>query len=131
MKLKKIVFLFHLTSKSVEFIDLFNTPKVTYKGDRDIIKSNVAMLISDMALKIANLTMRKVLDIITIVTTILVLGILGGGFFTFKYVTSEKFQQKLLDKVLGSVGDMMPKVLDNNLPSMTGPSLPTTKLPKF
>lgn len=131
MKLKKIAFLFHLTSKSVEFIDLFNTPKVTYKGDRDIIKSNVAMLISDMALKIANLTMRKVLDIISIVTTILVLGIIGTGFFTYKTVTSQKFQQKLLDKVLGSVGDMMPKVLDNNLPSMTGPSLPTTKLPKF
>ncbi len=131
MKLKKIVFLFHLTSKSVEFIDLFNTPKVTYKGDRDIIKSNVAMLISDMALKIANLTMRKVLDIITIVTTILVLGILGGGFFTFKYVTSEQFKSKLMKEVMGNVSGLMPKVLDQGLPKMTGPSLPTTKLPKF
>jgi len=131
MKLKKIVFLFHLTSKSVEFIDLFNTPKVTYKGDRDIIKSNVAMLISDMALKIANLTMRKVLDIITIVTTILVLGILGGGFFTFKYVTSEQFKSKLMKEVMGNVSGLMPKALDQGLPKMTGPSLPTTKLPKF
>lgn len=75
--------------------------------------------------------MRKILDGLTILTTILTLGILGTGFFTYRTVTSQKFQQKLLDKVLGSVGDMMPKVLDNNLPSMTGPSLPTTKLPKF
>jgi Na+/citrate or Na+/malate symporter len=99
-------------------------PKVTYKGDRPIINSNTAMLITDIALIIANFTMRKVLDIITIVTGILMLGILGGGFFTYKYVTSESFQNKMMDKVLGGVGDMMPKVLDNSLPKMTGPSLP-------
>ena len=68
--------------------------------------------------------MRKVLDIITIVTSILVLGILGTGFFTYRTVTSEEFQKKLLDKVLDSVGDMMPKVLDNSLPKMTSPALP-------
>ena len=70
--------------------------------------------------------MRKVLDGLTILTAILTLGILGTGFFTYKTVTSEKFQQKLLDKVLGSVGDMMPKVLDDSLPKMTGGSIPTT-----
>ena len=70
--------------------------------------------------------MRKVLDGLSILTAILTLGIIGTGFFTYKTVTSEKFQQKLLDKVLKSVGDMMPKVLDNNLPSMTGGSIPTT-----
>ena len=84
-----------------------------------------------MALIIANLTMRKVLDALTIVTTILVLGILGGGFFTYRYLTSEGFQKKMMDKVLGGVTSMMPKVLDDSLPKMTGPSLPTTKLPNF
>jgi len=78
----------------------------------------------------ANLTMRKVLDIITIVTGILMLGILGGGFFTYKYVTSENFQKKIMDKVLGGVGNMMPKVLDDSLPKMTGPSIPK-QLPKL
>ena len=79
--------------------------------------------------------MRKILDGLTILTAILTLGILGTGFFTYKTVTSEKFQQKLLDKVLGSVGDMMPKVLDDNLPKMTGGSIPTIPkvpaIPKF
>ena len=75
--------------------------------------------------------MRKVLDIITIVTAILMLGILGGGFFTYRYVTSENFQKKIMDKVLGGVGDMMPKVLDKSLPSMTGPSLPLPQKPKL
>ena len=71
--------------------------------------------------------MRKALDIISIVTSILVLGIIGTGFFTYRTVTSEKFQKDMMDKVLGGVGDMMPKVLDNNLPEMTGPSLPFKK----
>ena len=89
------------------------------------------MLITDIALIIANFNMRKALDIITIVTGILVLGILGTGFFTYRTVTSEKFQKQMMDKILGGVGDMMPKVLDNSLPKMTGPSLPTKTLPKF
>tara|TARA_R100001086_G_scaffold5518_1_gene3480 strand:- start:202 stop:429 length:228 start_codon:yes stop_codon:yes gene_type:complete len=75
--------------------------------------------------------MRKVLDIITIVTSILVLGIIGTGFFTYRTVKSEKFQKQIMDKVLGGVGDMMPKVLDDSLPKMTGPSLPLPQKPKL
>ena len=76
------------------------------------------------AFKNASFNMRKILDIITIVTAILMVGILGGGFFTYKYLTSESFQKQMMDKVLGGVGDMMPKVLDDNLPEMTGVSIP-------
>ena len=74
---------------------------------------------------------RKILDTLTIVSTILVLGIISGGFFTYRYLTSEGFQKQMMDKVLGGVGDMMPKVLDNNLPKMTGPSLPLPQKPKL
>ena len=77
-----------------------------------------------MARAICSLIMRKALDIITIVTGILMLGILGGGFFTFKYVTSEQFKTKIMNEVLGGVSGMMPKVLDQGLPEVTGPSLP-------
>ena len=77
-----------------------------------------------MARAICSLTMRKVLDIITIVTTILVLGILGGGFFTYKYVTSEQFKAKIMNQVLTEVKGLLPNVLDKGLPDMTGPSLP-------
>ena len=83
------------------------------------------------AFKNASLNMRKILDIITIVTGILMLGILGGGFFTFKYVTSEQFKAKILNEIMGNVSNLMPKVLDKGLPDMTGPSVPTNSLPKF
>jgi hypothetical protein len=52
------------------------------------------------------------------------LGILGGGFFTFKYVTSEQFKAKMMNQVMGNVQGMMPKVLDEALPKTTGKSLP-------
>lgn len=74
---------------------------------------------------------RKILDAITIVSAILVLGIIGGGFFTYKYVTGDKFQKQMMDKVLGGVGGMMPKVLDDSLPEMTGPSIPLPQKPKL
>ena len=82
------------------------------------------MLITEQARTICSLIMRKALDIITIVTGILMLGILGGGFFTYKYVQSPQFQKKVMDKVLGEVQGLMPDVLGNSLPDVTGPSLP-------
>ena len=82
------------------------------------------MLITDIALITANFIMRKVLDIITIVTGVLMLGILGGGFFTFKYVTSEQFKNKMLNEVMGSVNKLMPKMLDSKIPKMTSPHVP-------
>ena len=82
------------------------------------------MLITEQARTICSLIMRKALDIITIVTGILMLDILGGGFFTYKYVQSPQFQKKIMDKVLGEVQGLMPDVLGNALPDVTGPSLP-------
>ena len=75
--------------------------------------------------------MRKVLDALTILSTILVLGILGGGFFTYKYVQSPQFQKKIMDKVLGEVQGLMPDVLGNALPDVTGESMPLPVKPSI
>ena len=74
--------------------------------------------------------MRKILDALTILTTVLVLGILGGGFFTYKYVSSEQFKVKIMNSILGEVKGLLPNVLDKGLPDMTGPSIPTPPLQK-
>jgi len=70
--------------------------------------------------------MRKALDIITIVTGILMLGILGGGFFTYKYVSSEQFKAKIMNQILGEVKGLLPNVMNNALPKTTGISMPIT-----
>ena len=51
----------------------------------------------------------------------------GGAYFGYKYVTSEQFQTKMMNKVLVGVQGMMPKVLDKSLPSTTGQSIPFIK----
>ena len=97
---------------------------MTYRGAKPIIRKSTINVSGTLALINASLNMRKVLDIITIVTGILMVGILGGGFFTFKYVTSEQFKAKILNEVLENVQGLMPKVLDNALPDATGQSIP-------
>lgn len=88
------------------------------------------MLITEQARTICSLIMRKALDIITIVTGILVLGILGGGFFTYKYLSSEQFKAKIMNSILGEVKGLLPNVMDNALPKTTGPSFALPTPPK-
>ena len=51
----------------------------------------------------------------------------GGAYFGYKYVTSEQFKSKIMKEIIGNVQGMMPKLLDNGLPKMTGPSMPIIK----
>ena len=67
---------------------------------------------------------QKIANILSIVSFVLVSSVIGGGYFGYKYVTSEQFQNKMMNKVLGGVQGMMPKVLDNALPKMTRESIP-------
>ena len=128
MKQQKIVFLYLLTSRLCDCIDRCKTPKVTYKGDRPIISSNTAMLITDMAFKIANFIMfQKIANVLSIISFLMVTSMSGGAYFGYKYVTSENFKAKVMNEILGNVQGMMPKLLDNGLPKMTGPSMPIIK----
>ena len=67
---------------------------------------------------------QKICNYLSIVSTVLTLGIIGGGFFTYKYVTSEQFKNKLLNEVMGSVSKPMQKMLDSKMPEMTSPHVP-------
>ena len=71
---------------------------------------------------------QKICNCLSILSTVLVLGILGGGFFTFKYVSSEQFKTKIMNEVLGNVQGLMPKILDAEIPDVTGPSMQLPKL---
>ena len=101
---------------------------MTYRGDRPIIKSNIAMLITDMALIRANFIMfQKIANVLSIISFVMVASMSGGAYFGYKYVTSEQFKSRVMNEILGNVQGMMPKLLDNGLPKMTGPSMPIIK----
>jgi len=68
--------------------------------------------------------LNRVCQVLSILSFIMVTSVIGGGYFGYKYVTSEQFQTKMMNKILGSVQGMMPKVLEKELPSITGESLP-------
>ena len=128
MKLQKIVFPYLLISRLFDCIDRCKTPKVTYKGDRPIISSNTAMLITDIALKIANFIMfQKIANCLSIISFLMVASMTATGVIGYRYVTSENFKSQVMNEILGNVQGMMPKLLDNGLPKMTGPSMPIIK----
>ena len=66
---------------------------------------------------------QKIANVLSIVSFVMVASMSGGAYFGYKYVTSEQFQTKIMNKVLGGVGDMMPKMLDEGLPEMVQPSI--------
>ena len=101
---------------------------MTYKGDRPIISSNTAMLITDIAFKIANFIMfQKIANVLSIVSFVMVASMSGGAYLGYKYVTSENFKSQVMNEILGNIQGAMPKVLDNVLPETTGQSIPLPK----
>jgi len=75
--------------------------------------------------------LNRVCQILSILSFLMVTSVIGGGYMGYKYVTSEQFQTKMMNKVLGNVQGLMPKILDKSLPEMTGPTIPEFKQPKI
>ena len=70
---------------------------------------------------------QKIANVLSIVSFVMVASMSGGAYFGYKYVTSENFKTKVMNEILGNVQGMMPKLLDNGLPKMTGLSMPIIK----
>ena len=73
---------------------------------------------------------QKISNILSIASFVLIVSTLISAFFGYKYVTSEQFKTKIMNEVLGNVQAVMPDVLNNALPKVTGPSMPQIPLKK-
>jgi len=73
---------------------------------------------------------QKICQIASLLSLLLSASMAGGGYFAYRYVTSEQFKAKVMNEVLENVQSLMPKVLDNALPDMTGPTIPEYIQPK-
>ena len=101
---------------------------MTYRGDKATISNKTSTLEKDSAFNIANLIMfQKIANVLSIISFIMVASISGGAYFGYKYVTSDQFKTRVMNEILGNVQGMMPKVLDQGLPKVTGPSMPIIK----
>ena len=98
---------------------------MTYRGDRPIISSNVANVITDMALIIASFIMfNKVANVLSIVSFVMVASMSGGAYFGYRYVTSEQFKSRVMSQIMKEVQTILPGQINKKLPSVTGKSLP-------
>ena len=70
---------------------------------------------------------QKIANVLSIISFVMVASMSGGAYFGYKYLTSENFKSQVMNEILGNVQGMMPKLIDNGLPKMTGPSLPLLK----
>ena len=70
---------------------------------------------------------QKIANVLSIISFVMVASMSGGAYLGYKYVTSENFKSQVMNEILANVQGLMPKVLDNSLPKVTGPSLPLPK----
>ena len=70
---------------------------------------------------------QKIANVLSIISFVMVASMSGTAFFGYMYVTSEQFKSRVMNEILGNVQGMMPKLLDQGLPKMTGPSMPIIK----
>ena len=85
------------------------------------------MVTGTNALAKASLMFQKIANVLSILSFIMVTSVIGGGYFGYKYVTSEQFKTKMMNQVMGNVKGLMPNVLDKGLPKTTGISIPFKK----
>ena len=70
---------------------------------------------------------QKIANALSIISFLMVASMSATGYIGYRYVTSEQFKAKVMNEILGNVQGMMPKVLDQGLPKVTGPSMPIIK----
>ena len=74
---------------------------------------------------------QKISNILSIASFILITSTLSASYFGYKYVTSEQFKAKIMNEVLGNVQGLMPNVLGDALPDVTGKSMPLPVKPSI
>ena len=72
----------------------------------------------------------RICQIASLLSLLLSVSMLGGGYYAFRFVTSEQFKARVMNEVLDNVQGMMPKVLDNAMPDVTGGTIPEFIQPK-
>ena len=70
---------------------------------------------------------QKIANVLSVISFLMVASMTATGIIGYRYVTSENFKPQVMNEILANVQGMMPKVLDNSLPKVTGPSMPLPK----
>ena len=72
---------------------------------------------------------RKILDGLAVASFVLTAGIIGGGYFGYKYVTSEQGQAKIKNAIMGDIKKALPGAIGGQMPKTTGSAIPQFNAP--
>ena len=101
---------------------------MTRNGASPIIRKSTINVIGTLALISASFIMfQKIANVLSIISFLMVASMTATGIVGYRYVTSENFKSRVMNEILGNVQGMMPKLLDQGLPKVTGPSMPIIK----
>ena len=67
---------------------------------------------------------QKICQVASLLSLLLSVSMLGGGYFAYKYVTSPQLKNKIMNELMLNIQQSLPKVLDNAIPDVTGESIP-------
>jgi hypothetical protein len=68
--------------------------------------------------------LNKISSILSILSFLISLTTIGAGWTAYKWVTSPQFEAMMMEKVMESVGKILPNQIDKKMPKVTGPMLP-------
>jgi len=68
--------------------------------------------------------LNKISSVLSILSFIISLTTIGAGYAGYRYITSPQFEAMMMEKIMGSVGEILPNQIDKKLPKITGPMLP-------
>ena len=72
----------------------------------------------------------RICQIASLLSLFLTLSMLGGSYYAYRFLSSEQFKARVMNEVLENVEGILPKILDNSLPDMTGGTIPEYIQPK-
>ena len=68
--------------------------------------------------------LTRITQVASILSLLLSTSMLGGGYFAYRYFSSEQFKSKVMNEVMKEVQTILPGQINKKLPSNTGQAIP-------
>ena len=65
--------------------------------------------------------LNKISSVLSILSFLISLTTIGAGYATYKWVSSPQFEAMMMEKVMESVGKILPNQIEKKMPKITGP----------
>ena len=67
--------------------------------------------------------LNKISSILSILSFLISITTIGAGWTAYKWVSSPQFEAMMLEKIMGSVNQILPNQIEKKMPKVTGPMI--------